>query len=50
MAVAKQKRWLVQEVTNAMTKDGLKLFKKKKKDKEATWEALCVNYKANSIY
>lgn len=31
MAVAKQKRWLVQEVTNAMTKDGLKLFKKKKK-------------------
>lgn len=25
-------------------------FKKKKKDKEATWEALCVNYKANAIY
>ena len=47
--MAKQKRWLVQEVTNAMTKDGLKLFLKEK-DKEATWEALCVNYKANSIY
>lgn len=27
--MAKQKRWLVQEVTNAMTKGGLKVFFKK---------------------
>lgn len=46
--MAKQKRWLVQEVTNAMTKGGLKVFFKK--DEGATWGTLYINYKANYIY